>query len=460
MLQFIGRLHPLWVHLPIGMLLVAAVFFLLMQKERFAYLQKPLLLVLILSFLSALVTVVTGYILSLQDAYDAVLVGRHQNLGLLTCLVLLGWIYIQFKQPSGFWNYIGASLTIVAVVITGHYGGSLTHGAGYLKIEESKTAVTSIAPEVFAKPLQAHLYKDVVVPILEAKCYSCHSSAKQKGHLRLDAPEFILKGGEEGPIVFAGDPGKSSLMQRLELPKDHEKHMPPLAKAPLTEAEIKILHFWISNGLSFTEPVQAISHREEFATLLNSMQQTATTTLFPADAGNPASTASLQALKDRGVVVTPISRNQHYLIADFVTVENFHAADLQLLLPLQKQLVGLKLRGRLLSNEAMEIIGKLTELVQLDISGAGITDNALQALMRMSKLQDLHLVNNKITHSGLLSLGRLKQLRQLYLYLNPIDSVQLRLVAAKLNKVKIEAGNYTIVTLPSDTSLLKAPLVK
>lgn len=460
MVQFIGHLHPLWVHLPIGMLILAAIFFLLMKKASFAYLQKPLLLILVLSFLSALMTVLTGYVLSLQDSYDPILVGRHQNLGLLTCLILLGWIYIQFKQPKSIWNNVMAVSTMIAVFLTGHFGGSLTHGAGYMQWGNAASMEPQISPEVYARPMQAKLYNDIVAPILTARCYSCHSLEKQKGQLRLDAPEFILKGGKEGPIVFAGDPGKSSLIQRLQLPLDHEKHMPPLSKTPLTEAEIKILHFWVASGLNFKDPVSAVPQHEALVEIIQSMQQKSTASLFPIDEGKPAAASALQDLKNRGVVVVPISRNQYYLIADFVTVENFQATDLNLLLPLQNQLVGLKLRGKPLSLEAMETIGKLKELVQLDISGSGISDKELQSLSQLSKLQELHLVNNKVTHVGLQSIASLKQLRQLFLYLNPMDSAQLQSLSMKLSKVKIEAGNYQVVTLPSDTTLLKAPPTK
>ena len=42
--------------------------------------------------------------------------------------------------------------------------------------------------------------------LLAEKCYSCHGDKKQKGGLRLDSLEAILKGGESGPAVVAGKP--------------------------------------------------------------------------------------------------------------------------------------------------------------------------------------------------------------------------------------------------------------
>ena len=59
---------------------------------------------------------------------------------------------------------------------------------------------TAFAEEV----LKSDLYNDLVAPILTAKCGACHGEEKQKGKLRLDSFEAILKGGTEGPSIVAG----------------------------------------------------------------------------------------------------------------------------------------------------------------------------------------------------------------------------------------------------------------
>ena len=56
------------------------------------------------------------------------------------------------------------------------------------------------------------LFKELVTPILEAKCIGCHGADKQKGKLRLDTIEAILKGGSEGLAVVAGNVTESSLI--------------------------------------------------------------------------------------------------------------------------------------------------------------------------------------------------------------------------------------------------------
>jgi hypothetical protein len=41
-------------------------------------------------------------------------------------------------------------------------------------------------------------FQDRVLPLLQARCISCHGAEKQKGKLRLDSRASILKGGENG----------------------------------------------------------------------------------------------------------------------------------------------------------------------------------------------------------------------------------------------------------------------
>lgn len=87
-----------------------------------------------------------------------------------------------------------------------------------------------------------------VAPIFKEKCTGCHGAEKQKGGLRLDSHEAVMKGGEDGAVVVAGDPKKSELLRVLLLPKDHDDHMPPPKKPQLTEDEIAKIKAWIEKG--------------------------------------------------------------------------------------------------------------------------------------------------------------------------------------------------------------------
>ena len=99
-------------------------------------------------------------------------------------------------------------------------------------------------------------FNAVIQPILSENCYPCHGpdSSSRKGGLRLDRPEFALKGGESGkPAIVAGDPESSQLMRRI-LSKDPQEVMPPPAMHNhLEENEIKNLKKWIEQGGVYEE---------------------------------------------------------------------------------------------------------------------------------------------------------------------------------------------------------------
>lgn len=89
-----------------------------------------------------------------------------------------------------------------------------------------------------------------VQPIFENKCLECHNPAKTKGKLLMDSAEALLKGGDSGPALVAGQPEKSELVKRVILPKDHDDIMPPKG-APLSAQEIDVLKRWIAAGATW-----------------------------------------------------------------------------------------------------------------------------------------------------------------------------------------------------------------
>ena len=69
-------------------------------------------------------------------------------------------------------------------------------------------------------------YAKDIRPILEASCIRCHGERQQKGGLRLDSLEAVLKGGEDGKVVDAGHSARSKLVIAVSQ-LDPEFSMPP-----------------------------------------------------------------------------------------------------------------------------------------------------------------------------------------------------------------------------------------
>ncbi|MFO1019094.1 MAG: DUF1553 domain-containing protein [Planctomycetales bacterium] len=88
-------------------------------------------------------------------------------------------------------------------------------------------------------------YARDIKPILTMHCQSCHGALAQKGGLRLDAIQFVRKGGEAGPGFVAGKPDDSLLLDAV-LGNGMERM--PLEGAPLSAEQIAKLKAWVEQG--------------------------------------------------------------------------------------------------------------------------------------------------------------------------------------------------------------------
>lgn len=90
----------------------------------------------------------------------------------------------------------------------------------------------------------SQLFKSKVRPLLESKCFDCHSAKADevKSGLKLDTLEDILKGGASGPAVVPGDPEASFLLKALRY-EEADYQMPPAGK--LSDEDIQAVAQWI-----------------------------------------------------------------------------------------------------------------------------------------------------------------------------------------------------------------------
>ena len=203
-IKYLGNFHPVVLHLPIGAFLFT---FLLFASQKFlkSNFDPAVRLGLLFSFITSIITSIFGYILHLNGDYDIVLVDRHMWLAIATT-VLIGFVlYLHKKQKA--YNHILSSFVFATILltITGHNGGSLTHGKDYLKLPEFQETV------MLASYDSVHVFNDVISPIIDTKCVKCHNMSKSKGGLMLASSSDILLGGENGQIIFANNSSKSKL---------------------------------------------------------------------------------------------------------------------------------------------------------------------------------------------------------------------------------------------------------
>src|SRR5262249_22792184 len=69
-----------------------------------------------------------------------------------------------------------------------------------------------------AGPLQSAAldhFEQRVRPLLLAQCVKCHGPEKTRAQLRLDSAAGLGRGGTSGPIVVAGQPDQSLLIEAI-----------------------------------------------------------------------------------------------------------------------------------------------------------------------------------------------------------------------------------------------------
>jgi uncharacterized membrane protein len=351
--QLFGRFHPLLVHLPIGILYLAFIFELASYFPAFKKLRQAVQPALFLGALFAIASVVSGLLLSREGGYDDRLLMLHRNTGIATAvfstlLYFLRKSAVTYFQDKGKRKIVRIFLFIPLVgllSLTGHLGGSITHGEGYLSSfnsDEETTVRPSFKIQSVNDVDSAIYYSDIIEPILRSRCYSCHSASKQKGQLRLDRPEFISKGGKHGEIIDATIADSSELFKRLMLPLEDEHHMPPNKKAQLSSAEIALIQAWLEEGASFDHHVGAFKQASKIKGYLSSvLMQAERKPIIPLEEVSAAKESDLSALRAKGVLVITVGAETNYLSVNFVNARETTDKDLALLLPLRKQLLWL-----------------------------------------------------------------------------------------------------------------------
>ncbi len=454
MIELIGRLHPLLVHLPIGILLLAILFEWLPSKKKYRSLKRSINTILATGSVTGFFSCFTGYLLSQSGEYESSLVSWHQWLGITLAVYSFGYVLIRNRKGyKSFRKSLSTGLLII-LVFTGHLGGSLTHGEDYLTASFTSTSSFDVAKVNLP---EAIFYDDLVKPILENKCYGCHGPSKQKGKLRLDEPQRILKGGKDGAVIVAGKPDESELIDRILLLSDDEDHMPPKEKKQLSEKEIEILKTWIAAGADFKKSATQSGQLETLQKIISGTSLNKIS-IIPEREVSPADEEVLSQLHKLGVVILPVAANSNYLSANLINATSLDST-LDLLVKVKEQLIWLKAAGSPLTDNHLEKIALLTNLTRLNVDDTKITDAGLNDL-KLEKLEYLNLNNTKITSSGIAHLVAIKHLHSLYLYGTNIKSEEVESIKKLFPNVMIEIGNYQVPLIPFDTIEAKAPAVK
>jgi uncharacterized membrane protein/mono/diheme cytochrome c family protein len=417
-----GRMHPMVLHLPIG-LVAALVTLELWWIIRGLKPERSLRVLLAwLTAVSAVAAAGSGLLLSTEGSYSSSddTLSLHKWLGIACAAAFVVIAIIASVSKTSKSYRTGLVLSLALIVPVGHLGASMTHGPDFLweafrRIDPTTPSPTGLdlaasnttaADSAIAAP---HVHE-----FFQQYCFSCHGSTKQKGDLALDSPNRITEGGYTGPVLVAGDAQASLLIQRLRLPIDHDDRMPPRSKRQPSEPEIQAIERWINSGANLDEvfgPQSAPATQET--------SEPPTREEPAANRINTEISIAIAALRAKLAHVEIIDPATQGLFIDLSAAASSEAnpgavpgaipgaipgagasstnppADewAALLEPLKENIIEAKLRGLTISPRLASTLAACPRLEDLDLSYTKLDDASLRTIVNTPSLKSINLWN-------------------------------------------------------------------
>ncbi len=433
-LQVIGRAHPLFLHFPIVLFVLFLVWTWFIPRQRSADLDEWLLLSVALT---AVITALMGVLLSKEPGYNEESLAWHKYSGALLSLIVVVW-YLFYKRISQqrLTTAAASVLSLLALIIAGHAGATITHGDNFLLAPVYKEKAKQKVPLD-----EAVVFRDMVQPILDAKCISCHNGGKAKGGLVMTTAEMLLKGGKSGKVLDTSDANISLLLQRIHLPEEEKKHMPPKGKPQLDDQEITVLYNWIKRGANPTIKVAELEPTDTLRTIAaNIFRTTGDDETYDFGA---AGEDKVRQLNTDYRAVYPLATGSPAVAADFFGAAFYKPDQLKDLLAVKTQLVSLNLAKMPVKDEELSIIGQFTNLRDLDLSFTKITGSGLQSLSKLHHLKRISLTNTSVHRSDLQQLLTLKELRQINTWNTGLSYAEAAEIKRKYPLLDLQVGART-----------------
>jgi len=437
---FLGHFHPVWVHLPIGIFLLLALLEASTLLSRARGLRglpavPAALRTLILSAgaAAAAVAALLGWLLARGGEYDPALLHRHQLLGFgaaagaLLLLALHRWRALYLPALAAY---------LVLLTVTGHAGGTITHGGDYLTAHmppglARRLGLAPPPPPAQVAYDQAEVYADVIQPVLNGRCVSCHGPAKANGGLRLDSWAELAKGGKHGPPLKDGEGAPSDFARRLELPEDEKEHMPPRGKPQLSPEDLTLLEWWVTNGYPHDQKVTALNRPAEVEDLLDRRLAGHPPVPVPPRAATLAEAQALAA--GAGILIRSISPDGPWLDVNAAPAGGrFGDLDLARLAPIAPAIVWLDLDGTAVTAGGLPALRAMIRLERLHLAGLKVGDDALANLSDLHHLRYLNLNGTLVTDQGLAALQHLTELRALYVWQTKVTAEGVQALGRRL----------------------------
>jgi hypothetical protein len=502
---FLGRFHVLILHLPLGILTLAVALEILVRFRRLRFLESVLAPVWIAGALSALVTVALGLMHATEESFDYVpAVDAHglagMTLAAAACLTailrtrlrpLTAWpssagsekIRINRAVRSFFTSggaldrsydklwAVPVTVVLFLMILTGHLGGSLTHGDTYLaqyapgpiRVLAGLPADAGPRPKP-ADLASADIYLDVVQPALEQRCSNCHNNTKTSGGLSLASYETLMKGGSKGPVITPGNPSTSDLFRRLTLTPDRSDFMPRNSKTPLNKNEVAAIGWWISQGAPKSAVVGNLQLTAEASAAIQAVigvagdgigeeEEAAGPDEAPLPQVAEADKSAVAKVVEEGFIVRKVAKGSNLVDVDYVSAHPVTPDMINDLASFGPNILRLNLRRAGVTDSEVKTIAGFSNLRHLRLEENAITDTAAADIAGLKNLTYLNLTNTNVTDAGLDQVSTLPKLSRIYVWGTTITPKAVDKVKAACKDLMVYVG-FTAKDIPIETKII------
>jgi uncharacterized membrane protein len=419
----LGRFHPLVLHFPIVLIILALMLELAIKFKFVPNATGLQLSLLAASAFTALVAILAGYFLFVGGEYSGELMEQHfwgATVSGAGVFFVIGLYLLSQRFTPVYPFYIGLLLlTNLSIGFTGHIGGSITHGKDYH---------TEYVPLIFQdeparnKAVEEMLvYDDMISPIFQAKCMSCHNQSRSKGGLIMSSLQSITKGGDSGlALITPEDLEQSELFNRVTLPFDHDDVMPPEGQSPMSEQEIELLKYWIATGASPEQKVTALQAQPDIAGVTNELlpqlaryrRKQAIAELKLKEVTNELETVG----KKLNLAIEPDSLEPGlFSLRVKFPPAPFSNDQFRELAPYNDAFSRLSIVSSSIDDDGLYHISQMTSVKKLFLQKTNIDGSGFVYLLQMPNLETLNLSFTKIDDKVALDLLKFPRLKEVYL---------------------------------------------
>ncbi|OQD43049.1 hypothetical protein BUL40_08125 [Croceivirga radicis] len=406
----LANLHPLLVHLPIGIFILAFLLELwqwIRKKDE----KETILFILATTIFFSLLSIATGWFLGDNGGYDVDMLNNHKWMGIAFTLCAITLFVLRYCTKAIYRKIYNLLLVIgiVLLSLTGHFGGNMTHGEDFLFTDHSPKAIA------IANIEKAQVYAELVQPVLEAKCVSCHNTSKTKGGLLLTSKAEILAGGESG-LLFDTISGHYTnlFMHRLHLPMEDDEHMPPKGKQQLSAEEITLLDWWIKNENCFDCTVEDLEKDSRLEPYFASLEEDQSDLSQLAKNANFIPREDLERITKMGISLQQLSEDNPLLIANFNRQKNITTSHFDALENIASNVVEINLSYTNFNDDLITALKPYNNLIKLQLNNTTVTDKGIEKLKNKPYLTSLNLFGTPIKKLNSEQLGQHKKLTHVY----------------------------------------------